>query len=100
MSSTRTPMAASPSNPRARTRSRPSLRLLPALALGLLALAAPRAAAEVWVVGPPGPGVDFAQIGQAVSAAAEGDVILVRSGTYAGFTVKAKLLTIIQYTDA
>lgn len=55
----------------------------------------PFAAGHVWVVDDDtGPGVDFASISLAVPAAAEGDTILVKAGTYDGFIVVNKSLTI------
>lgn len=52
------------------------------------ALAAPVAAASTYVVDDDGgPGVDFNSIGAAVAAAVPGDVVLVRPGWYAPFTV-------------
>jgi hypothetical protein len=61
----------------------------------VLALTAPTAVAEVWVVDQTGgPGSDFTAIQPAVNAAASGDLILVRPGIYAGFTVTAKGLEI------
>jgi hypothetical protein len=56
----------------------------------LLAIAflAPAAAASTWVVAPTaGVGVDFTDIASAITASAPGDVILVRPGSYGGFTV-------------
>jgi hypothetical protein len=52
--------------------------------LSALLLTAPFAAAgQVWVVAPlPGPGVDFTSISVAVDAASDGDVVLVKPGTY------------------
>jgi hypothetical protein len=44
--------------------------------------------ASTWIVDDNGgPGVDFTSISAAVTAAAPGDVILVRPGTYSGFTL-------------
>lgn len=63
-------------------------------ALGTQALHA--APGEVWVVAPSGG--DFAQIQPAVSAAAEGDVILVKPGTYNGFTFLDRSLTVVAET--
>ncbi len=61
--------------------------MLCALALALPA-ALGAAPADVLVVAPaPGPGVDFVDIGAAVAAANPSDVVLVRSGTYGGFTI-------------
>ncbi len=67
-------------------------RGLVGLALALCLLAGPVAAdlIEVDMNG----GADFGQITLAVAAAAEGDVILVQPGTYAGFDVDGKSLTI------
>jgi hypothetical protein len=49
----------------------------------------------VWVVDfVPGPGVDFSSITAAVAAAAEGDTILVHSGSYGSFGVNGKSLAI------
>ena len=43
-----------------------------------------------------GPGVDFAQIHEAVAAAADGDVVLVREGVYAAFVLAGKGLVILR----
>jgi len=60
-----------------------------------LLLAAPAAAQSVHVVAPaPGPGVDFTSLAAAVAAAQDGDLVLVRSGTYAGFGLNGKALAI------
>jgi hypothetical protein len=68
-------------------------RTLTPLALSTLALSA--AAQSVWVVDDtPGVGVDFASIQTAVDAAADGDVLLVRAGTYSAFTIFAKSLVV------
>ncbi len=67
--------------------------------LVLLALLAPLpldAQAQVWVVDDDGgAGVHFTTIQAAVNAAADGDVVLVRSGSYAGVTVDAKELAVV-----
>lgn len=67
------------------------------IALSVAALAQ----GSVWVVDDtPGPGVDFASIQAAVTAAADGDVILVRDGTYAGFSLGSTSLALIADTAA
>lgn len=54
-----------------------------------------QAAKSVYVVGPqPGTGIDFTTIQAAVEVANSGDVILVKTGTYDGFFVNNKALTI------
>lgn len=59
----------------------------------LIALAAGRSAvANVLVVAPSGP---FTQISAAVAAAADGDVILVKPGSYAAFTIANKALDVV-----
>lgn len=61
----------------------------------LILLLAPAAAGQtVLVVGQSDPQADFTEIQPAVDAAAEGDVILVRSGSYDRFEVDGKSLTI------
>ena len=69
----------------------------PCLAPVLCALSltgpATSASAEVWVVRQNGP-ANFQTIQAAVDAASDGDVILVRSGSYDGFTVAQKGLRI------
>ncbi|MEM7306804.1 MAG: hypothetical protein AAF682_09045 [Planctomycetota bacterium] len=66
------------------------------VAIALALVAAPAfASGNVHVVGPvAGPGVDFTNLQSAVDAAAADDLILVESGSYAGFTVQSKPLTI------
>jgi hypothetical protein len=54
---------------------------------------APAAFAEVLVVAPTG--APFAQISAAVDAAQSGDVILVKSGSYAGFTIFGKGVSVV-----
>ncbi len=63
------------------------------LALPLLA-AAPLAQTVHVVDDDGGPGVDFTDLATAVTAAAPGDAVLIRSGSYAGFTVDGKSLTV------
>ena len=64
--------------------------------VALLATLSVRASAQsVWIVGPtPGPDVAFVQIQDAVNAASDGDIILVRSGTYTEVTIDGKSLSI------
>jgi hypothetical protein len=51
--------------------------------------------ASTWIVDDNGgPGVDFTSISAAVAVAAPGDVILVHSGTYAGFTLQGGVLVL------
>lgn len=67
----------------------------PLLALAL-SLTAPPAAADVFIVDDdPGPGVDFADIQPAVDDAADGDVILVKDGSYDAFEIVAKSLVVL-----
>lgn len=54
--------------------------------------------ANVLVVGP-SPS-DFTSLPAAVQAASSGDLLLVKSGTYAGFTVDAKTLTVLADTGS
>ena len=67
------------------------MRALP-LALVLLALSSP-AAADVLIVDPGGT-QGFSQVQAAVDASQDGDLILVRAGTYAGFTIQQRSLTV------
>ncbi|MCE9593496.1 MAG: hypothetical protein K8S98_04820 [Planctomycetes bacterium] len=55
------------------------------------------ASSKVWVVGPNPPAMTDIQI--AVDSAAAGDIVLVDSGTYAGFTIDGKALTIAARVD-
>src|SRR5690606_21054232 len=74
-----------------RRRSEVLLRVTAASAL----FTAVAAAQKVWVVAPVlGTGVDFTVIQDAVDAASDGDVVLVRAGTYAGFEIDGKGLTV------
>jgi hypothetical protein len=75
-----------------------------ALALGVvswLSLCAPVApqsfpTGKLWIVSTSGcPNVNFTTISAAIAAASDGDVILVRPGNYAGFTVDGKSLAIV-----
>ncbi|MEZ5977342.1 MAG: hypothetical protein R3F34_03895 [Planctomycetota bacterium] len=66
----------------------------------VVALLAPSAAAlgvgDVWVVDDGGgPGVDFTQIAAAIQAAAPGDLVLVEPGTYGGFIMNGKPVSIV-----
>ncbi len=58
----------------------------------VLFLLAPLASADVRVVSPIGP---YTQIQDAVNAANDGDLVLVKGGTYSGFLVQAKSLAIV-----
>lgn len=71
------------------------------LALASLPLAARLApGGQVLVVDDDGgPGVDYTKLQAAVDAAAEGALILVHPGSYAGFTVFAKGLEIAASAD-
>lgn len=71
--------------------------LLPRLLVALCLSSATRATAQgaVHVVDAlAGPGSDFTTINAAVNAAAAGDMLLVRAGTYPGFSINAKALTV------
>ena len=72
------------------------MRSLPLVAPLLLALVLPAAAqGAVWIVDDDGgAGVDFVTIHDAVDAAADGDTILVKDGTYPMFSIFAKSLAI------
>jgi hypothetical protein len=64
-------------------------------ALALL-LAASASAQSVFVVAPvAGPGVFSTDIQPAVDAAANGDLVLVKAGSYSGFTINAKGVSVI-----
>jgi hypothetical protein len=60
--------------------------------MALPALAARAHAGHVYTVGGASP--DFYDMPRAVAAAADGDVLLVRSGTYSGFTIEDKSLVV------
>jgi hypothetical protein len=80
---------------------RRSWPLAACVVLALWAFATPAARADVLVVDAAGgPGTDFTSIVAAVAAAADGDTILVRSGSYAAFTVNDKSLTISAHAGA
>src|SRR5262245_50864538 len=50
----------------------------------------------VWVVDDNGgPGVDFTDIPPAIAAAADGDILLVKAGSYSHFTLSGKGLRIL-----
>lgn len=62
------------------------------LAAVALALTSQLTFASTWVVDDdPGVGVDFATIAEAMTVAAPGDVVLVRAGTYGGFTINTPI---------
>lgn len=88
-----------------RTRARDSVhrlahRLLPAALLGMLVLSVPLCAQRTWIVDTNnGPGTDFRFLPQAVTAATDGDRILVRPGTYFGPRT-SKALTIVGFVGA
>lgn len=60
--------------------------------LGAVLAAAPLAAADVLVVAPSG--APYTEIQAAVDAASDGDVVLVRAGTYASFAVRNQELVV------
>lgn len=64
-----------------------------AVSCALASVLVASASAGVIVVGT-GPGTQYTQIQAAVNAAADGDTILVRSGSYSGFTIDTKSLTV------
>jgi len=68
----------------------------------LLALALPATAqGAVWTVDDDGgPGVAFTTIGAAVAAASDGDLIVVRDGTYPGFVLLGRSLSVVADVDA
>jgi len=68
-----------------------------ALLILLTFLCAPQLQAQqVWVVDDNfSPGVDFLDIQSAVDNVADGDTLLLRDGTYAGFIIDAKSLTLV-----
>jgi hypothetical protein len=70
------------------------------VALALLAVPAaaptPTATADVWEVG----GAGLATIGDAVALAADGDVVLVHPGTYPGFWIGGKSITVVASAGA
>lgn len=70
----------------------------PAIVLGLLASAplGARAASQVIVVAAPGtPGVAFHDVASAVAAAADGDVILLRPGSYGALVLAGKAISVV-----
>lgn len=78
----------------------PTTPLLPLLLLVLI-LAGPTAADVLVVDASAGAGTDFTALTDAVSAAADGDTLLVRSGDYAGgFDVDGKSLAIVAEAGA
>lgn len=70
-------------------------QLLPLVSV-FFAVAASAGAQSVWVVDASGgPGTDFLDVDPAVSAAAPGDTLLLRNGSYTDLVVNAKPLTVI-----
>ena len=68
---------------------------LTTLALAFL-LAASASAQTVYVVAPmPGPGVFSTDIQPAIDAAVDGDLVLVKSGSYSGFNITAKGISVV-----
>jgi hypothetical protein len=65
------------------------------ISIALFALASAPLAQSVWIVSPVEPGADFASLQAAVDAAATGDTILVRSGSYSNFAIDGKGLDIV-----
>ncbi|TAJ04859.1 MAG: hypothetical protein EPO68_16855 [Planctomycetota bacterium] len=64
-------------------------------------LAAFASAQQVHVVAPSaGPGVDFTSISAAVAAAQDGDLVLVKSGTYAPFQIQSKGVHVVEDAGA
>ena len=61
-----------------------------ALAAGLFLCPSVLAANVLVVDDDPGPGVDFTDLAPALAAAGPGDILLVREGSYAGFSISAK----------
>src|SRR4030095_11548979 len=61
-----------------------------------LLLASAASAQSVFVVAPvPGPGVFSTDIQPAINAAADGDLVLVEAGTYSGFTIDGKGVSVV-----
>ncbi len=68
------------------------LRLLATVALSVGRLVAETRAGDVFVVGP---GQPYSQIQAAVIAAGYGDIVLVQSGTYQGFAIAGKGVSVV-----
>ncbi len=77
----------------------PAVRDLALVATLVLSSLASSASAGVIVVNAAGGG-QFTSIQAAVNAAVDGDTLLVKSGTYAGFTITDKTLTVVADTSA
>lgn len=73
------------------------MRVIP-LTLSVIALAAPALAGKVWVVGP-GPGQQ-ADLQNTILLAQDGDVIIVKSGTYESIRMAGKSVSIIAEVGA
>src|SRR5262245_13532469 len=66
------------------------------LSLLALLLGSAASAQAVFVVAPaPGPGVFSTEIQPAIDAAVAGDLVLVKSGAYAGFTIDGKGVSVV-----
>ena len=78
------------------------MRLIPlqaTLAIGVVTMAVPAQGRVLVVDAAGGPGAQYTSLQTAVRAAAPGDTLLVRNGSYGGFTI-GKALTLIADTDA
>jgi hypothetical protein len=72
------------------------LRVLFVFALAIVASTETAIAQNVWVVAPTaGPGVFSTQIQPAVNAAADGDLILVKGGSFVGFSITNKSVGVV-----
>ncbi len=63
--------------------------------VALLLSSAPLAQSVAWVVSPSDPTADFPDIQSAIDAAANGDSVILRSGSYDNFEIDGKALTVV-----